>query len=377
MGNSILIVSGHDFRSPRKANIHFIASELSKNTPVRFLSIGFSDLSLFKADPRTELTKLSNRVGMENGVECFLWKTLIHPFNMRVRSLRFVERAHFDFYRSRLPEIPRRWMREARIIIIESGLGVMFIEMIRRLNRDSKIIYNASDDLAALDCSAYLRLELARVAGCIDWVRVPSRLLAERLSSKAPLFFIPHGIHHELRDQDDASPFESGIHAVSVGSMLFDRNFFELAADLFPDVHFHVIGAGTRSRALSGANIHVYGEMKFRETVKFIKNANFCIAAYSGGEHPAYLADTSMKLLQYDFLGLPAVCPSFVAGNHSYRIGYEPGDRASIKRAIEHALAQRKHTGSDFLSWEEVTKRLLDPGAYPEARVQLIDRPGV
>ncbi|MGO9720034.1 MAG: hypothetical protein ACLPOA_05495, partial [Methylocella sp.] len=36
----ILIISGHDFRSPRKANIHFIAQELAKIASVQFLSVG-------------------------------------------------------------------------------------------------------------------------------------------------------------------------------------------------------------------------------------------------------------------------------------------------------------------------------------------------
>jgi len=51
----ILIISGHDFRSPRKANIHFIAQELAKIASVRFLSVGFSNLSFIKGDPRLEL----------------------------------------------------------------------------------------------------------------------------------------------------------------------------------------------------------------------------------------------------------------------------------------------------------------------------------
>jgi hypothetical protein len=75
------------------------------------------------------------------------------------------------------------------------------------------------------------------------------------------------------------------------------------AADQFPEVQFHIIGPGRTSDALSRSNVHVYGEMKFAETVKYIKHAKFCIAPYRRNEHATYLADTSMKLLQYDFLG--------------------------------------------------------------------------
>ncbi|MGO8846274.1 MAG: hypothetical protein ACLQFI_13225, partial [Methylocella sp.] len=105
----ILIISGHDFRSPRKANIHFIAQELAKIASVRFLSVGFSNLSLIKGDPRLELAGQANVARHDNGVECFLWKTFVHPCNIRLRSLRWLERAHFRYYRSRLPKLASSW----------------------------------------------------------------------------------------------------------------------------------------------------------------------------------------------------------------------------------------------------------------------------
>ena len=42
---NLLVISRHDFRSPRKASVHFIARELAKSATVRFASIGFSLLS--------------------------------------------------------------------------------------------------------------------------------------------------------------------------------------------------------------------------------------------------------------------------------------------------------------------------------------------
>lgn len=364
----ILIISGHDFRSPRKANIHFIAQELAKSSKVRFLSIGFSRLSLIKGDPRSDLNGQANVATNENGVECYLWKTFIHPGNTKLRSLRWLEHALFAFYRSRFPKIAASWVRDAGAVIVESGLGVAFIELIRQINPEARIIYNASDDLATLGCSTFLQSELGRVTGCLDWARLPSKSLARGFTPDLPLYFIPHGIDSRLRDQDETSPYGTGIHAVSVGSMLFDESFFALAADQFPEVQFHIIGSGSArtSEALSRANIRVYGEMKFTDTVKYIKHAKFCIAPYRANEHAAYLADTSMKLLQYDFLGLPAVCPAFAAGNHPHRFAYEPGEAASIKNAIKAAMSQGRHKPGHFLSWADVAKRLIDPDAYPD-----------
>jgi 2-beta-glucuronyltransferase len=365
----ILIVSGHDFRSPRKANIHFIARELAKSASVRFLSLGYSNLSLIKGDPRLELAGQANVASYHNGVECFLWKTFIHPCNIGAPSLRWFERAHFRYYRSHLPQLALSWIRDAGTVIVESGLGVAFIELIRQSSPEARIIYNASDDLTVLGCSPFLLSELSRVARYVDWARIPSKALARGFSNDLPLFLIPHGIDFQVWEQEETSPYESGIHAVSVGSMLFDESFVASAAELFPEVQFHIIGPGRTSRALSRANIHVYGEMKFAKTAKYIKHAKFCIAPYRRNENATYLADTSMKLIQYDFLGLPAVCPSFATGKHPNRFAYEPGDLASIKRAIQTAMRQGRHQPGHYRSWADVANRLINPDAYPDTQL--------
>ena len=369
----ILIISGHDFRSPRKASIHFIAQELAKTASVRFLSVGFSNLSLVKGDPRLALAGEANVAKKENGVECFLWKTFLHPCNLRVGSLRWLEHAHFRYYRSRLPKVPSSWLRDAGTVIVESGLGVAFIELIRKISPDACIIYNASDDLATLGCSSFLQSELGRVAGCLDWARLPSKALARGFTQGLPLYFIPHGVDFRVRDQEETSPYGTGVHAVSVGSMLFDESFVVLAADMFPGVQFHIIGPGKTSCALSPPNIHVYAEMKFAETVKYIKHATFCIAPYRGNEHATYLADTSLKLMQYDFLGLPAVCPAFAAGDRPHRFGYEPGDSELIRQAIQAAMRQGRHNPGYYLSWGDVVKRLMNPDAYPDTPLLTAD----
>ncbi|HUI22618.1 MAG TPA: hypothetical protein VLZ74_16480 [Methylocella sp.] len=362
----ILLISGHDFRSPRQTTIHFIAQELAQFASVRFLSVGFSKLSLIKGDPRAELDGLANVSVTDRGVECFLWKTLIHPFNTRVRSLRWLEHAHFRFYRSRCPDLAARWMREAQTIIVETGLGIIFIEMIRKMNPDANIIYFASDDLAVIGCSSFLQSELIRVAKCLDWVRVGSPALREQIVPDVPVYYIPHGVDRQVMDQDVVSPYGTGIHAVSVGSMLFDESFFVLAADQFPDVQFHVIGPGRTSPALARPNVHVYGEMKFSETLRYIKHAKFCIAPYRRSEGAAYLADTSAKLLQYEFLGLPAVCPDFAVGNRPHRLSYTPGDAASIRQAIQAAMRRGRHKSGQYLSWSDVAQRLVNPHAYTD-----------
>jgi 2-beta-glucuronyltransferase len=37
-----LVISRHDFRSPRKANMHFIAEELARHGPTRFFPLALA-----------------------------------------------------------------------------------------------------------------------------------------------------------------------------------------------------------------------------------------------------------------------------------------------------------------------------------------------
>ncbi len=85
---------------------------------------------------------------------------------------------------------------------------------------------------------------------------------------------------------------------------------------------------------------------------------------------PAYLRDTSMKLIQYDFFKVPAICPAFIAADYPNRFGYEIGNGDSIEQAIKRALnpvtplvAQR------VLSWGEVTERMLQPQLYRDTEM--------
>ena len=74
-----LVLSAHDYRTPRRANIHFIGDELAKRGHTRFFSLRYSALSRWKDDIRLPLDSKANLVEERNGVECFLWKTALHP----------------------------------------------------------------------------------------------------------------------------------------------------------------------------------------------------------------------------------------------------------------------------------------------------------
>ncbi|SEK80686.1 2-beta-glucuronyltransferase [Pseudoxanthomonas sp. GM95] len=365
-----LVLSAHDYRTPRRANIHFITDELAKRGTTRFFSLRYSRLSRMKHDMRLPLDETANTVVKHKGVECYLWRTLVHPFNTRRQWLRPVENTMFRMYARNPPDILKRWIRESDVIVFESGTAVAFIRLAQQLNPKARLVYRASDGLSTIEVAEFIAREFDDVCASLDAIALVSPVMADEINSQHNVYHVGHGVDPGLEEMGDPRPYpETGIHAVAVGSMLFDPEFFVQASQAFPEVTFHVIGSGRGAIPGYGDNVVVYGEMKHADVVRYIKHANIGIAPYSSEQVPAYLADSSMKLLQYDFFGLPAVCPHAVVGTYASRFGYTPGDADSIRDAIQLALEAPHVRYRECLDWRETTDRLLQPERYPETHL--------
>ena len=365
-----LVLSAHDYRSPRRANIHFITRELAKLGTARFFSLRYSKLSRYTHDPRLSLDGEANQIGIHQGVECYLWKTLYHPFNTRRSWLRPLENLMYSFYSRGRNPVLRRWIKEADVILLESGVAPIFFDLIKRLNPSAKVLYRASDALDTINVAEYVSDAFTRAAPHMNTIALPSKALAEGIPSRHNLAFVPHGIDHAVAEQADPSPYGEGTHAVSVGSMLFDPGFFVLASRRFPNIQFHIIGCGHPAHPDYGPNVHLYGEMPFAQTLPYIKHAQLGIAPYSSVNLPAYLRDTSMKLIQYAFFGIPAICPHFIAADYTNRFGYDLGNEDSIAAAIERALHPTQPIRTQpVLNWQEVAERMLSPRSYADTEM--------
>ncbi|KIQ24687.1 glycosyltransferase [Xanthomonas campestris] len=364
-----LVLSAHDYRTPRRANIHFITDQLATRGTTRFFSLRYSKLSRMKGDMRLPLDETANTVVHHKGVDCYLWRTLVHPFNTRKSWLRPVEDMMFRWYAAHPPATLVQWIRESDVIVFESGIAVAFIELAKRLNPQAKLVYRASDGLSTINVASFIEREFDRVAPQLDVIALVSPAMATEIASRDNVYHVGHGVDHNLDQLGDPSPYGEGIHAVAVGSMLFDPEFFVVASKAFPQVTFHVIGSGMGRHPGYGDNVVVYGEMKHAETIGYIKHARFGIAPYASEQVPVYLADSSMKLLQYDFFGLPAVCPNAVVGPYQTRFGYTPGNAESVIAAISLALEAPRVRYRQCLNWSDTTDRVLDPTPYPETRL--------
>lgn len=365
-----LIISAHDYRTPRRASMHFLADELAKKGKVRFFSLRYSYLSSRKGDMRQVIDDRANRIETVNGVECFLWKTPLHPFNTRKPALRPFENILFELYKALPSKVLRDWIQQSSVIIFESGLAPIYFDLAKSLNPHARFIYRASDDLETINVADYVHKVFSRAAPEMNAICMLSPRLADNIASQGNLYYVPNGVDPDLDSIGDPSPYTTpGPHAVSVGSMLFDKAFFEFAGHAFPEVSFHVIGSGLPRQPGYADNVIVYPDMKYADTVRYIKHATIGIAPYVSSQVPNYLADSSLKLLQYDYFALPSVCPHTVVGSYSSRFGYTPGNNDSIRNALAGALAAPRIRTRECYTWEQVTARLIDPDRYPDTHI--------
>jgi 2-beta-glucuronyltransferase len=356
----------------RRGSIQAIADALVRlGYEVSFISIRYSLLSLVKGDPRNFLWSRANKLETLNNIRCYLWRTPIHPFHSKSTLLNALVEPLYLIYSHLSNSFIDDAFRSASFVIIESGLGIMLSRRVRALSSSARIIYRASDKLNTIGAPPALQRELESCRDIFDYFC----LLADKMASDfswAPdkLFTIPLGVHPDDFLNIGPSPYAAGLNAVSVGSMLFDPAFFIHAARRFPEINFHVIGCGTRFEAPD--NVHIYLEMPFKATLPFIKHATFGVAAYRASPGAEYLSQSSLKLMQYEYLGIPAVCPDFAVGDNANRFGYVPDDPQTIVPAVNAAIKRTAQvTTRQFQTWDDVVQRLLDPSAFPDTRVSI------
>ncbi len=358
-----LIVSAtHDYRTKRRVDLHFIADELVRRGETMFLSTHLSPLSRLKGrDRRLALAPGANRA--VNGVETYLWHAPLHPLNVRPPVLDLWNWAASRLYGRAMPSAVTAMIARARTIIVESGGSVALIDDIARRNPQAAIIYSASDTLATIGMARFNDRALCSAAPRIAYVRLPSAHMAQDHACIRRQRVIPHGLDEGFFAAGLADPYTQRPAAVSVGSMLFDPTVLDVAARAFPHVDFHVIGSGHDGTA-SGPhhpNLHWIAEMGFGDTIPYIRHADIGIAPYHSALAADYLVDTSMKLMQFEAAGVPAVCPTFAQGGRPSRFGYTVGDADSIVRAVDAALAQGRGGMGRPRTWAHVVEEMLAP----------------
>lgn len=367
MARRVLLVSRHDYRTKWRANFHPIADGFAElGDQVSFVSVGFSPLSRISHDQRRVLGAQSNRWERVGEVDCYLWKTPFHPIGLGRPALDRLARPLYDLFAHMPGRELDRAAAQADLILVESGLSPVLIPRLRRQAPHAALVYVASDLFATIGAPVVMDDILKEAAAAITTVVVVARAMAPHFRALGrPIRYVPHGIDPAAFADAAPSPYKGGRNVVTVGSMLFDPGVFTAAAAALPDVTFHLIG--TPPGPTYPANVREHGAMPFADTVKWLRHADAGVAPYRSGASADYLSDSSMKLMQYGYLGLPAICPDFAVGGHPLRFGYRPGDDASIVDSFAHALDPRlERRPAPTLSWTEVAERLAAPDHFAD-----------
>ena len=308
----IVIVSRHDYRTRKKAGIHFIARAFAaQGAQVQFISIGFSALSLLRRDPRSFLFMASNRWVMHDDISCFLWRTALHPFRRGLGAFASMTSPWYDsLARTRSAPFDEA-VAAADLIVIESGIGPIFIDRVRVLAPAATITYLVSDLLETVGVHSRVQQMLEDNIGKLDSIAIVARGMASAFRGhEDKLAFIPHGVDSDALSRPSRSPYRAGRHAVSVGSMLFDPRTIHAAAAAFPDVTFHIIGANRRDRFPS--NVVTYPEMPFAKTIPYLQHADVGIAPYRWARDAEYLGELEPQAHSIrrpgSSRGVPALC---------------------------------------------------------------------
>nr|WP_298094577.1 polysaccharide biosynthesis protein GumK [uncultured Shinella sp.] len=364
-GRKIVILSSHVFLEGfRKASIHFVARcWAATGNEVFFTTVGHSALSSLKQKSRLQALRReqNNRyIQVAPGLSAGAYLPPLHAFSTAKPLVNALVKPLFALYGRHLPAFVRDKIEAADLVVIESGTPVVFLDLVRRLNPRAKLLYFCRDLLRSVGAAPYLREVEERGIGLFDSVCVPSRRLGEMLPSGGKVHFVPQGIEGAVFDCAEISPYPEGSrNAVAVGDMLFDQVSIDAMAAAAPEVTFHLFGI--RWRGDAPANVRLHGEQSFETLAAYIRHADIGLAPYRVNSSEVYLAESSLKLLQYGYCRLPVLLPDIIPVSRGNEITYSLDGPNDWRAVIDTALAwpHREDYRDGILTWDDVARQTL------------------
>ena len=355
-----VMIAGHGALAPRKVGFHFWSDYLrARGDDVYFITVGQSQLSLLKAKqrplkPYNEWVFLGDRfLGMN-------WVPPFHPC-LNKPGLNNLLLPLFALYPRFFPESALAPIADADFIVVESGPGLALIPQLANACKQATIIYEVSDRLVTVGAHpAIIKAEKCAL-DYFSLIRVPAMIMLKDFPANKPVWYSPQGMHKEDFDREYPSPYTNPKNAVRVGDMLFDAAVIAIMANAFPDWTFHLFGRNARLEQ-SLPNVIEHGEKPIGELTPYIQHADIGLAPYRQAPNCEYLAQSSLKMIQYTYCQLPIVAPAFAAAGRPHVLAYESADKpASVLSAFEKAIHFDRSTinKARVLSWAEMFEDML------------------
>jgi 2-beta-glucuronyltransferase len=361
----IVILTSHVFlQGYRKASIHFVAQNWARQGhQVHFVTVGHSRLSGIKQPDRYKALRReqANRFArVDDNLYAGAYLPLLHAFSSGKAIVNRLLAPLFRLYGRRLPPFAAAQIRQADLVVLESGTPLVFLSAVKHLNPAARTLYFCRDLLRSVGAAPILQQIERETIGVFDTVCVPSRHLGTLLPPGGKIVFVPQGVDRSIFESADTSPYPpKSLNAVAVGDMLFDRASIDRMAVAAPAVTFHLFGV--RWAGAIPDNVRVYGEQAFETVAPFIRHADIGLAPYRLTTDDVYLAESSLKLLQYSHCLLPVILPEVIPVRRGNEITYRPGEATGWAEKIDRALTLPRSASfrDGILSWEQVAEKTL------------------
>ena len=354
-------LTGHAAGQPRKASVLLIAEALrDMGHEILIFTTGYSRVVKLLGDKRAPYLSSfpSGRWVQIDGMWQYTHMPLANPGRFPLRILNMLSSPVFARCASTLPNAARERIKDADVVFIESGAGILYAADIKKHAKHAKMIYRASDRLRTLKVHPVIERTLSSAIALFDAALCAAPSMVADLP-QLPSHYIPQGVDRALFDKPYANPYGRSQNIISVGDMLFDAAAVELLARYAPDWQIHLFGAGARA---SAPNIIVHGEQRFEDIVPYLQHADIGLAPYRKATDVDYLSQSSLKMQQYSYVRLPIIAPSFAITGRPNAIAYDPADLATINEAFEQAKIYDRAAidTSAILSWQQVAQKMLD-----------------
>lgn len=363
----VVLITGHYFASERKAGFHWLAEAFwQAGWEVIFVTTAISWMSWLQGNYRMaypifreahRLRWLRERLGS------YVWLTPWHPVDLGHPWLNRLAHVLFARYDQFALGDLALLTREADVMIFESKPGLMLFDRLRQRNPQARYVYRVSDDLRLLRTHRVVLDTETRIAPLFDVISVPNAALLRGFAHLPQAALHHHGICKSRFDQPCPSPYTGDweTHLVFIGTAYLDRDFLVRASAHFPTWAFHLIGP--LADAPRGANIFAYGELPFDDTVPYLVHADIGLHTLVCKPGAESFAD-SLKVIQYTYCRLPIVAPEPLRSARRHTFYYQPGDEASMIRALQDARGfdREKVDTAGIHSWASLAQLLAGEG---------------
>ncbi len=356
----VVLITGHDCVSLRKTGFHFWADiASSQGHRVAWITLGQSYLTALRHRNGMPAGPVNQWVDHTPNIKFWRWCPPVHP----VKAGPFTQLLA-PFFSALCPAlVPTGMMREikdADIIIVETGMGLMLVPRLASACPKARLIYYCSDRLDTLRAHPSIMTAEKTALPYFSLVRTNSPARNADFPSHPNVRYIPQGIDKAQFDRDYPNPYQGSKNIIGVGDMLFDAQAVATMARALPDWQFHLFGRGC---ALGERlpNVTEYGERAYNDIIPYLKHADIGLAPYRYDNHAAYLGQSSLKIAQYTYCRLPVVAPSFIPAAAHIK-SYRPADSQSMVDAVSDAAACNREAidRRNIPDWTYVYKDMLE-----------------